>query len=87
MVTKQLKKLYTLWLCLAVVLPGLGLFGEMSGTGERLPFVSQPQDLTLFDQRFGDALLGVFGRFSAYLFILGANWILGNASSGGERSV
>lgn len=87
MVTKQLKKLYTLWLCLAVAL--LGLVGSAWGNvrdRRTAAICLQPQDLTLFDQ-FGDALSGVFGRFSSYLFILGANWILGNASSGDERSV
>lgn len=49
-----------------------------------MPFVSQPPDSAVFDPRLGEVLSGVFGRFSSYLFILGANRIWGTTSSGDE---
>lgn len=67
-------------------LPGLSQLAESPGQANACCLsVFQPRYSAWFDQRFGEALSGVVGRFSSYLFILGVNWVLGNTVSGGER--
>lgn len=56
MVPRQLKKLHTLWLCLAVALPGLGLLGgnvrgrqqsQSHGSSEKQPLVGPRKEGSL----------------------------------------